>query len=48
MMLEQNKQKFLQKNFSFAILQSENAMSVNNLAGQQRLNQPYGSPVNAQ
>ena len=34
LMYEQNKQKFLQKNFSFAVLQSENAMSVNNLASQ--------------
>jgi len=37
MIYEQNKQKFLQKNFSFAIIQSENAMSVNNLS-QQHLN----------
>ena len=29
---EQNKQKYMQKNFSFAIIQSENAMSVSNLS----------------
>ena len=46
MIYEQNRQKFLQKNFSFAILQSENAMSVNNLASQQYLHQQYGSSMN--
>jgi len=31
---EINKQKFVQKNLSFAIIQSENAMSVNSLSQQ--------------
>ena len=36
LMMDQNKQKFLPKNFSFAILQSENAMKVNALGAQQQ------------
>ena len=36
LMMEQNKQKFLPKNFSFAILQSENAMKVGALGAQQQ------------
>ena len=32
-----NKQKFMQKNLSFAIIQSENALSVSNLASNQHI-----------